>query len=297
MKYKTILSLVTAGITLHALELRIGTATFNWQMGMTFMQCDFDLDATVYSLSEQHNNFSDTKFYYFYNADLYQSDTMDRLTTFITQPLTYDFPVFGSFNDAVADYTSIPVPADYKIRGFDINLGVGYDLIHTKQAVVGLGINTGLSLPVMKMRNLRKSAEITYNLLDSTDTTIKTYKLGPILHAMYHMDDRLLAYGSFSAGYQTGTIENDWVRSSLDVDGTYRALDLGVRYTPWKSSRDFGWIKVDAKLFFTAGYSHKKWEMDEVKVDAFTIAEFRSGGLLKNSFDTGYWYAGVGYDF
>ena len=297
MKNKIILSLVTACITLQAMELRIGSATFNWQMGMTFMQSDFDLDATVYSLSEQHNNFSDSKLYYFYNADLYQSDTVDRFTTLITTPLTYRFPVVGSFNDAMANYTSVPVPADYKIRGFDINLGIGYDLFKDAQSVIGIGINTGLSIPVMKMRNLKKSIQVTYDLLDKTDTTIRTYKFGPILHAMHRFTDEVLVYGSYTAGYQTGSIENDWIKSSLDVDGNYQALDLGLRYTPWQSKHDFGWISVNPKLFFTAGYSYKKWETDEIKIDAFNIAAFSSGGMLKNSFDASYWYLGIGYDF
>ncbi len=294
---KIVLSLVTACTIAQAVELRVGSATFNWQMDMGFAHTDFDMDANVYSISEQHNNFGDSKFYYFYNADLYQSDTVDRMTDLITTPLTYDFPIVGSFNDAVTHYTSIPVPADYRIRGFDIDLGIGYDLFKNSKGVLGVGVNTGLSIPVMKMRNLRKSAQITYDLLRNTDTTVKTWKLGPILHANYRIAPRLLAYGSFTAGYQTGSIENDWIKSSLDVDGSYTALDLGMRFTPWQSHKDLGWISLDPKLFFTVGYSYKKWTMDKVKVDAFNIAEFSSGGFFKNSFDTNYWYVGVGYDF
>jgi hypothetical protein len=297
MKYKIVLSLVTACITLQAMEFRMGSATFNWQMDMTFMHSDFDLDANVYSISEQHNNFSDTKFYYFYNADIYQSDTVDRITTFITTPLTYEYPIVGSFNDALDEYTSVPVPADYKIRGFDINLGIGYDLFKNSQTIIGVGINTGLSLPVMKMRNLEQSIKVTYDLLEKTDTTIKTYKLGPIIHVMHNFTNQVLFYGSYTAGYQTGSIENGWIKSSLDVDGNYQALDLGVRYTPWQSKHDFGWISVDPKLFFTAGYSYKKWEIDEVEITAFNIASFSSGGVLENRFDASYWYIGIGYDF
>ncbi len=297
MKYKIVLSFVTACTIASAMELRIGSATFNWQMGMGFMQSDFDLDAHVWSLGEQHNSFGDSRLYYFYNADLYQSDYVDRLTTLITTPLTYDFPVFGSFNDAVADHTSLPVPADYKIRGFDLNLGIGYDLLKNDRSYLGIGINTGLSIPVLKMKNLRKSASVTYDLLDHTDTTIKTYKLGPILHAGYRPVSSLLLYASFGAGLQTGTIENGWIKSSLSVDGSYSTLDLGLRYTPWQSTRDLGWIRLDPKLFLTAGYTRKSWRMDDAKIKAFNIAQFDSGGLFTDSFDANYWYLGIGYDF
>ncbi len=297
MKYRILLSLLSIVSFSQAMEFRISSGTFNWKMGMPFMQADFDLDTNIYSISEQHNNFSDSKIYYFYNADIYQSDTMDKMTTFVTKPLTQEIPFFGSFNDAVAKYTSIPVPADYKIRGVDLNLGIGYDLYHDPKGVIGVGVNTGISMPVMKMQNLQSSAKLTYDLLKSTETSITTYKLGPIIHANYEIAPNVLVYGSFSAGLQTGKIENDWVKSSFDVDGSYTFLDLGLRYTPWKSTKDLGWIRLDPKVFFTAGYSYKKWKVDDVKLDAFNIAEFNSGGLFTNEFDVSYFYVGVGYDF
>ena len=297
MKRKIVLSLALVTSLAQAMEFRISSGTFNWDMGMPFMQASFDLDTNIYSISEQHNNFGDSNIYYFYNADIYQSDTMDKMTTFVTRPLTQQVPFFGSFNDAVEKYTSIPVPADYKIRGFDLNLGIGYDIVHNAQGVIGVGVNTGISLPVMKMTNMQKSAKLTYNLLDSTDTTITTYKLGPVVHANFTLASKFMVYGSFSTGFQTGSIENDWVKSSFDVDGSYTTLDLGARYTPWSSTKDLGWIRLDPKLFFTAGYSYKKWDMDEAKVNTFNIAEFSSGGMVKTSFDTSYFYLGVGYDF
>ncbi len=283
--------------TMDAMEFRYGSSTFNWKMDMTFMNCNVDIDANVYSISEQHNNFGDSKFYYFYNADIYQSDTMDQMTTFITTPLTYDFPVFGSFNDAVTKYTTVPVPVDYKVRGFDLNFGIGYDLIKNSQGVLGVGVNTGLSLPVLKMSNMKKSAKLTYDLLETTETKISTFKIGPVIHANYEIAPKLLLFGSFSAGFQTGSIENEWVKSSFDVDGSYTALDIGARYTPWSSTKDLGWIRLDPKLFFTLGYAYKKWDMDEAKIDAFDIAQFSSGGIFKTGFDTSYFYIGAGYDF
>lgn len=299
MRYKIYLSFVTVcTITqLHAVELRMGTASFNWKMGMTFMHTDFDIDANLLSISEQHNNFGNSRFYYFYNADLYRSSFVDKITTLMTTPLTYEFPLVGSFNDAVADHTTVPVPADYRIRGFDLNLGAGYDLWHGTKGVFGIGVNTGLSLPVMKMKNLQKSAQITYDLLEESDTTVRTWKLGPIVHAQYQVAPQLLFYGSFSAGYQTGSIENDWIASSLNVDGSYTTLDLGIRWTPLQTSKDLGWIHLDPKLFITAGYGWKKWEIDDVTIDAFDIAEFSSQGLFENSFDAKMWYLGIGYDF
>jgi len=297
MKYSILFLLLAIPSVSHAMEFRIGPATFNWQLDMGFMQSDFDINATVFSISEQHNNFADSKFYYFYNADIYQSDYVDKITTLVTRPITQDYPGFGSVNDAVADNSSIPVPADYKIRGFDLNLGLGYDLFRNKKGLVGVGINTGISLPVMKMKNMDQAISTTYKLLETTETSITTYKLGPILHAQYEIIPKVLMYGTLSAGLQTGSIENDYVKSSLDVDGSYTFLDLGVRFTPWEKTADLGWIQLSPKLYFTVGYSYKKWDMDDITVDTYDIATFSSGGLFSNSFDTNYFYLGLGFDF
>ena len=297
MKYKILLSLLTIVSFSQAIELRIGSGSFGWDMQMPFVDADFSLDTNVYSISENHNNFGQSNFYYFYNADIFQSDFMDKMTTFVTQPLTYNFPLFGSFNDAAAKYTSIPLPADYKIRGFDLNFGIGYDILHNEKAIFGAGINTGISLPVMKMENLQKSAKLTYDLLDKTETSISTYKLGMILHASYQFTSAITVFGSYGMGFQTGSIENDWVKSSFDADGSYTTFDCNLRFTPWQTTKDLGWIRLDPKLFFTLGYSHKSWSMNNVKINTFNIAQFDSGGLFALDFDSSSFYLGAGYDF
>jgi len=298
MKYKFILATILLSTSLiQALEFRVSKATFDWQMGMSFMDTDFDMDINVYSFNEQHNNFSDSKYYYFYNIDIYQSDFSDQLTTLITTPITHQNPFVGSVNDAISNHTPIPVPADYEVRGFELNLGVGYDLVNDDKGLLGIGINTGLSMPVMKMKNLQKSIEVTYDLLDATDTSTVTYKFGPIVHGRYNFTPALSVYGSFTMGLQTGNMENDWVISSLDIDGKYSDLDFGLRYTPWSSSKDFGGIQLDPKLYFTLGYRYKKWTMDDAVIDTFNISTFSSGGIFSNEFSTKYVYFGIGYDF
>ncbi len=284
--------------TLSALEFRIGSANFNWSAGMTYMKTDFDLDANVYSISQNRKNISDTKFYYFYNADIYQSDYVDRMTDLITKPITYDFPFFGSFNDAVAKYTAIPTPSDYRVRGLDINIGGGYDLFSNDKFSLGLGINNGVTLLVMKMKNLKKSVEVIYDLLDATETSISTYKIGPSANIVYKPSKNFSLFGNFTMGYQTGSMENDWIASSIDIDGKYTILDTGIRYEIYKGKeKDLGWTLLKPSYFITAGYSYKKWDMNDAKIDAFNVVQITSGGTFTNSFDTNYFYIGAGINF
>ncbi len=298
MKKSVLIVLSLFFSTLEAMEFRIGSANFNWSAGMTYMKTDFVIDADLYTISQTHTNISDTKFYYFYNADMYKSDYIDQITDLITTPITYDFPFFGSFNDAVSKYTSVPVPSDYRVRGFDINFGAGYDILSNDKAYIGLGINNGLTLLGMKMKNLKKSVEVVYDLLDATETSISTYKVGPIVNFGYGFSKNFSFFGSFSLGYQNGSMENEWIASSIDIDGKYTILDVGIRYEIYRDkNRDLGWIKIKPSYFVTLGYGYKKWDMNDAKIDAFNIVQITSGGTFTNSFDTDYFYIGAGVNF
>ncbi|MCH9814670.1 MAG: porin family protein [Epsilonproteobacteria bacterium] len=153
---------------------------------------------------------------------------------------------------------------------------------------MGLGVVTGLSLPVMKMSNLQKSAEFLYDLLETTQTDIKTYKFGPTIQGAYKLTPKLSSYATFGFGYQTGEMKNEWFRSSIDIDGSFQALDLGVSYIPF--------TKHD-RLKITLGYNYKSWEMDDIEVDMFNIFKVSTFGTLKNDFSTNYFYLGAAYRF
>ena len=288
MKVKLFVLFVLAS-QLEAVDFRIGNGTFEWEMGIEkFMKCDFDMDINTISITENHANFGSNKLYYFYNADIYSSDFLDKITTLMATPITHDFPFFGSVEDAIEKYTPIPTPSNYKIRGFDLNLGLGYDFYREKNNFLGIGINTGLSLPVMKMKDLKQSVEFTRKILKATKTTIKTYKLGPSLTGRFEVMPNLLAYGTFSFGLQKGSIENDWIRSSMDIDGGYSVLDFGVNYSP---------LPKYPRLHITLGYSKKSWSVDKVKADMFNIFQMESFSMLDSDFSSSSAYLGVGYRF
>jgi hypothetical protein len=290
MKLKLLTIIALAG-SLNAVELRLGNGTFDWNMGITkFMDVSCDLDINTISISEPHGNlsFDNSKIYYFFNADIYSSDFVDQMTDLMSTPITHEFPAIGSVNDAIDKYTPIPTPSNYKIRGFDLNLGLGYDFYKTKKGFLGAGINTGLSLPVMEMKDLKKTVEFFKNILDATKTDIKTYKLGPSFTGSYELLPNLKTYGTFSFGLQTGTIENDWIKSEMDVDGSYSVLDFGVTYAPLANL---------PKLHITLGYSKKSWDVDDVEVNMFNVFEKDVMSQFNNDFSSSSAYLGVGYTF
>ena len=288
MKLKILIALALT-TQVNALELRIGNGSFDWDMRIAkFMESSFNLDIKTISLSEPHAEISDTPYFYAFNVDIYSSDFADKVTTLMSYPVTYNFPVLGSINDAIDRYTPIPVPSTYKMRGFDLNFGLGYDFVNNEKGFLGIGVNTGLSMPVMEMKNLREAMRFTYRVLNATKTHIKTYKLGPTLTGAYTITPNLTLYGTAGFGLQTGTIRNDWIRSTMDVDGSYNLIDFGIRYMP--SSTYPG-------LHINLGYSKKNWSMDDAKADMFNVFGVESYGQMENSFSTSSAYFGLGYSF
>ena len=68
-------------IALTAGEMRYGKGTFDMSMGVDkLFTMDMGLDIDVLTLSEHHANFSNYPIYYFYNADFYSSDFIDKMT-------------------------------------------------------------------------------------------------------------------------------------------------------------------------------------------------------------------------
>jgi len=298
MKVKIAMFVLLLGTLLESAELKIGKGTFDWDMQvMKFMDASFCLDISQLSISNTHDNFSDSNMYYFYDADIYSSDFADKMTTLATYPITYDIPLSGSINDAIAEYTPIPVPSEYKVRGFDLNLGVGYDVYHNNNNYVGLGVTTGFSMAAMKMKNLQKTVEIVYDILDVTDTTIMTYKLGLSIQAGVEILPTLSLEGSTSLGYQTGYIKNDWFNSSFDVDGGFKTFNIALKYVPFETHTKFAGINVDPQVYFVLGMTYKSWDMDQAKVNMGNIFSVESYGMADVGFTTHYTYVGIGYNF
>ncbi len=295
---KSVWVVVFAVVSLWGAQLRIGSSSFDWDMRIAgFMKGGAEMDLHLLSIANVHDNFSDSRWYYSYDVDLMGSDFVDRMTTLASYPLTYRFPLFGSLNDAIGDYTMIAVPSEYKIRGLDLDFAIGYDLVRTESYTLSAGINTGFSMPVMKMRNLKKTAQMTYTLLERTDTKVRTWKLGPQVQIQVPIDSDFTFFGLFAYGIQKGSLRNDWFRSEMDIDGSYSVWDLNLRYTPWHRSVSYAGITITPQLYLSIGYRQKQWHMDDMQVDMADILHLSTMGTMKVDMRDSAYYFGIGYDF
>lgn len=280
--------LLLATTPTYALDLSYGNGEFGMSSAINpLFKADVTLDINTWSLAEQHKNLGTTNLYYHFNLDYFDSDTVNTFTDFASAPLGIPLPVTGSGIDALASqFTTLPVPADYRMHGVDINVGLGYDLIKQEDKTLGLSVTTGLSTPFMKIRNMRNTANLIIDVLDTFDTHIKTYKFGGGLYADVGLSDTLKLSANGSINYQTGKMDNDIVGSGIDISGTYTHLGLSLKYMP-KQLKHF---------YIVAGYDYNKWNYDSATVST-PVSTVQIPRVMDIDFDSTNTYLGAGYEF
>ncbi|SFV50332.1 hypothetical protein MNB_SV-6-1243 [hydrothermal vent metagenome] len=266
----------------HALDVRYGQGDFEWSASVLGMGSSVTLDDRIISINEQHQNLGDSSWYYFGNIDIHDSKKLDTITD-IADDISDTLPISP---DDIA-----PFPTSYQISGIDVDLGIGYDLYHDDKGFFGIGLVTGISTPYMEMKNLIDSAEAINSLLDDTSTDVETYKLGVSLQSAFMLSNNFSIYGTAIWAYQTGSMENEIIQSSLDVTGTYTAFDVGIKYYFTDSSAE------ESSFYATIGYSYKNWTIDDISgsVGIFNLPNLFS--IVDMEMTVDYVYAGIGYRF
>lgn len=272
----------------QALDLTYGKGTFDISSSINpFMSNNVSLDIATISLTERHKNIKNTKYYYHFKVDYFDSNTVNKMTDLARVPVSTPVPILNSgIDDYIAKHTKMPVPTDYRVHGLDFDIGLGYDLINNKTTTLGVSVNTGISTPFMKMRNIKNSAKYFLGALNTFDTNVKTYKIGASAFAQRIINDQFLVSGSASLDFQTGKMDNDLVGSGIGVDGSYFKLDLNMKYSP----------KAYKNLYLTGGYTYNKWDYNSMKVKV-PIGTFQVPRNMNIDFESNNLYLGVGYQF
>ncbi len=280
---KYILPLLLLSGSANALDIKYGQGDFEWKVGVAnIMETSIVLDDTVISIGEQHKNFTDSRWYYFGNIDIHSSDTLNE----ITDVADYIVDLFPKSPESFG-----PFPSSFELSGVDLDVGIGYDLVQNTQGYLGIGVLTGISTPFMEMHNYIEAAEYISDMLEETSTDVKTYKLGIALQAAYSFTFDLSLYGSAMYAIQTGEMSNDIIDGTFDVDGTYSSIDVGFKYYLTDLSES------TSNLYLKAGYTHKHWEIDEIKMSLYDLPMFEVNTLIDMEMDSDYFYAGIGYNF
>ncbi len=282
MKKKIAIAIALSS-SLLAVELDIGRGVFHYKSSLaSILSANCKLDITTLTLRGRdialpynlHLN---------YSLELYKSKRLDKLTTFFAKPLTYEWPFFGSIDNAIENYTPLTTPTDYKIRGIDFNIALLYPLLNQNGFFISAGVNGGISMPFMKMDNPMQALKLMLTTLKTTKTRMTTYKIGPALQIQYSYENMDIS-GFLAYNYQTGSIRNSFIDSSADIDGSNTLFDLAFAYhfTP----------HIAAHL----GFSYKKWDTDDIDVTLLKAFSFHTTAF-HNDFSIKNFYLGVSYNF
>ncbi len=290
---------------MSALDVRVGKGDFKSTQGVDDLyNISVSVDIDVLSLNEQHYSINDSNLYLFGNLDLYSSKQVDTYTNIVDTIMNTSTPTLpgGSPitlpgttpNEALSNF--VPVPSSYEVRGVDLDIGVGYDVLKEEKGYLGLGVMTGISTPFMEMENYVEAMNFYTESLQETDTEMTTYKLGLSLQGGYDFTDYLGLYVTGIYAYQIGEIENSIVSSSMDAKGSYKSFDIGLIFHPATLSQQYK-ESLWSAFYLNIGHAYKKWEVEEVKA---TIAGVDTPDVI-SYFDIGlessYTYFGVGYSF
>jgi hypothetical protein len=284
-------ALLSSASAAFALELTAGKGNFDYSFTIkSFMGASVNLDVDLLSLKENHLSLPGG-FYLFGSADLYRSATLDHYLSYLDTAASFN--PFGFSAKDVASDAGVPVPVDFKMRGFDLLLGAGYDLLTAPDgSYIGLGAATGISMPFIETKQLQNDAQNTLKLLKETKTTIMSYKLMPTLQGTLRITPWLSAGAMAAYGVQYGTLENDYLKSSADFDGTVFQSDLYVQMTPLPQNHWYSNVSL------TAGYRYNDWQVNTMNISiADGLATYDFAREMEMQFHSSYWYAGAGWRF
>ncbi len=295
MKRNLLLLAVLAAVPASAVEITLGQGSFTTEASLKGMaQAAIDLDITTLSLQQKPNKIKALPFFWSAQLTLFQSDFVNRVTDFASQPVRNDIPfIGGSIDDLASSFTAVPVPADYRVYGMDFNIGIGYPLLDNDQGTFRIGVNSGLSLPFMKTRNMRQDANLFLDLLEATSTEIETLKLGPAIDASWRLAPTITLYGNWIYNHQWGRLDNDLLGSGIGIDGGYSQLDFNIELRSKTWPRYLKWL---GKGHLTLGYRHTRWNYDTATFN-FQQASADLPATLDMTFEKTVFHAGVGVAF
>ena len=301
------LSLIALSALLTASEFQYGSGTFNLNGGFTQgVSSTISTDIDTFSLVERHSNIAGSNFFYGYDAMWMDSKTLKQAQQDYNN-------LVGQANNFMPSSSPFTIPTmDYRVKGLDANIRVGYDVLHANEDdFLGLALLVGISIPWIDSSNSETSSSDMvkfslenpnsgtnlYGLFQDTKTSLMTYKIGPSITFQKSLNEKVSIYGTGTLAYQTGYIKNDYIDSDFSVNGTYQELNAGLYFTPFTEKYKLGFLTLSPRLYATLGYKYSKWDVDDVTVDVYKNSVKISPLSMKFGMDSSVGYVGVGYSF
>jgi len=290
-------------ISLFSGEFRYGYGDMTFNGGFLGFSQSVTEHIDTYSYEESHKNMLDSKWFYAYSITWYNSEHFQQMQS--TYNNTVNTIANNFFFSTPAD-SSVFIPTmDYQLKGFDGSLSVGYDVYHKDENnYLGLAGYLGIDFPTI---DSAKSDSYTTTLPSGVDqdllekyflpsqTDITTYKIGIGFYGRKAIMPMLSLYANGIIAYQRGSVSNDYADSDFSVNGSYGALDVGLRFQPLEDNYEVLGITWSPRVYLTAGYKLERWQLDDVAIDISGMGIQMAPTDM--SIDTDIVYFGIGYSF
>jgi len=297
------LSLFLLGtLSLFSGEFRYGYGDMTFEGGFLGFSQSVTEHIDTYSYEESHKNMLGSQWFYAYSITWYDSKHFQQMQSTYNNTVTNIGSKF--FPSTPSNALFIPT-MDYRLKGFDASLSLGYDLYHEDENnYFGLAGYLGIDLPTI---DTKKSDNYTATLPSGVDTSllekyflpsqtdIKTYKIGMGFYGRKALMPMLSLYANGVFAYQNASIENDYAKSDFSVNGTYGSFDIGLRFQPLEEEYEVMGITWSPRVYVTAGYKLERWQLDDVAIDISGMGIQMAPTDM--SIDTDIFYLGIGYSF
>lgn len=282
-----ILLMLTSLTWLWSVEVRVAKGEFQAKSSIqNVWNLSQKSDIDVFSMDIPHYGITE-KLYLFANIDIYSSKQIEALSHYADSIMNSSIPLMPTITPNSVMENFFPLPSSYEVEGLDMNIGIAKELIGKPKYSLGAGVLTGVSTPFIKMQNYLNALNYYGELLEFTQSKMKSYKAGVMVEGSFHPNESINLYAKAIYAYQKATISNSLLNASMKSDGNYRSLDIGLRYLP--SSLPNFYIGI--------GHSYKDWRVDTMEGQFSTLPSIDMLTPIDVEFSNSSNYFSIGYKF
>ncbi len=243
-------------------EIEWGHGTMELSGGAFGLKSSISSDINTYSLVQKHKNLLGTNLFYGYNLTIFDSETIKQLQSDYNSATKMANTIFSLAN-LNSKYKISEIK--HRFKGLDLGVTLGYDILHKgERDYLGIGGYGGISLPYIESSGSSKTTNIIKDIFKKSKTEFTTYKVGVGVFAQKSLNNFISLYGSAIYAYQTGDIENDYIKLDSTIDGAYLELNAGLKFQAIKADYDVGIVSINPRLYGTIGWRYREWKVNNV---------------------------------
>jgi len=279
-----------------AVDIQFGKGDFSMEMAVLGFSGKMTTDVTTITLNESHRNIFGSNFFINFDITYFESDKEKKM-----------LDLYNRYADEACQFCNLcPFPpcsgcaefcdqcpfGKYEVVGFDMNFGLGYDVLKQGKNYLGIGIILGATFPWIKGERAVEYSKDFMDLMRDTKTEVMTYKIGPQIRGAFEIIPGLSIHGDAAIAFQKAWVKNDSFFIDASAEGSFFTFNIGADYSPFYMKKSFL-----SNFYLTAGLRYKKWLVKDVEIENISIRNLIMVPVSDLKMETTVGYIGAGYEF